>query len=140
MATSPDGRLLYIVDSVQGRIVAMDTRSLEIVRSEAVDLGSLAGERTSAVTSADGTTLFVSSASDDEAVYAIDTGSFAVLDRWAMAGPVADLGLSADGARLYAALTDSLSVLDPASGAGLGTLFVGGIDAIVHVETPAPAA
>ena len=140
MATSPDGRLLYIVDSVQGRIVAMDTRSLEIVRSEAVDLGSLAGERTSAVTSADGTTLFVSSASDDEAVYAIDTDSFAVIDRWAMAGPVGDLGLSADGARLYAALTDSLSVLDPASGAGLGTLFVGGIDAIVHVETSAPAA
>jgi WD40 repeat protein len=138
MSPSPDGRILYIVDSMRGLIAEMDTRSLEIVRTAKVELGSGEGARTSAVTSVDGSTLFVSSSTDPNAVYAIDTSSLDVSSRWTVPGTVSDVGLSSDGARLYAALTDHVAVLDPSSGSELGMLAVRGVAGILHVETPGP--
>jgi hypothetical protein len=138
MTPSPDGRTLYIVDSVRGVIAEMNTRTLKIVGTSHVDLGSGAGATTSAVTSSDGATLFVSSSADPEALYAIDAETFAVTDRWSVAGPVSDVGLSSDGARLYAALGDHIAVLDPATGSELGSLLVPGVASILDVETPGP--
>jgi hypothetical protein len=138
MSPSPDGRILYIVDSMRGLVAEMDTRSLEVVRTAKVDLGSGNGARTSAVTSADGSTLFVSSSTDADAVYAIDTNSLSVSSRWTVPGTVSDVGLSGDGARLYAALTDHVAVLDPASGSQVGILSVRGVAGILNVETPGP--
>jgi hypothetical protein len=138
MTPSPDGRTLYIVDSVRGVIAEMNTRTLKIVGTSHVDLGSGAGAVTSAVTSSDGSTLFVSSSADPEALYAIDAKTLAVTARWSIAGPVSDVGLSSDGARLYAALTDQIAVLDPVSGSNLGFLPVPGVSSILHVETPGP--
>jgi hypothetical protein len=138
MTPSPDGRILYIVDSMRGIVAEMDTRSLEIVRTARVDLGSGDGARTSAVTSADGSTLFVSSSTDAPAVYAIDTDSLAVSARWTLPGTVSDVGLSGDGARLYAALNDHVAVVDPSTGSRLGMLAVRGVAGILNVETPSP--
>ena len=138
MSTSPNGRILYVVDSVRGIVSEMNTKTLEIVRTEYVDLGSLEGTRTSVSTSADGSTLFVGSATDGTAVYALDAGSLNVVHRWAVPGSVSDLGLSDDGARLYAAITDRVAVLDAASGTEVGTLQIGDVDAIVGVRSPGP--
>ena len=138
MTPSPDGRTLYIVDSVRGVIAEMNTRTLKIVGTSHVDLGSGAGATTSAVTSSDGATLFVSSSADPEALYAIDAETLAVTARWSVAGPVSDVGLSSDGARLYAALRDHIAVLDPATGSELGSLPVPGVASILDVETPGP--
>jgi DNA-binding beta-propeller fold protein YncE len=136
MSTSPDGRTLYVVESVGGIVSEMDTKSLKIRRTKRVDLGSLQGTRTSVSTSVDGSTLFVGSASDGTAVYAIDTRTLRMVARWEAPGTVADLGLSDDGDRLYAAIADRVAVLDPSSGAELGTLPIGDVDAIVDVQTP----
>ena len=138
MTPSPDGRTLYIVDSVRGVIAEMNTRTLKIVGTSHVDLGSGAGATTSAVTSSDGATLFVSSSADPEALYAIDAETLAVTARWSVTGPVSDVGLSNDGARLYAALGDHIAVLDPATGSELGSLPVAGVASILDVETPGP--
>jgi hypothetical protein len=138
MTPSPDGRTLYIVDSVRGVIAEMNTRTLKIVGTSHVDLGSGSGATTSAVTSSDGATLFVSSSADPEALYAIDAETLAVTARWSVAGPVSDVGLSSDGARLYAALTDHIALLDPATGSELGSLPVPGVASILDVETPGP--
>jgi DNA-binding beta-propeller fold protein YncE len=138
MTPSPDGRTLYIVDSVRGVIAEMDTRTLKIVGTSHVDLGSGAGAVTSAVTSSDGATLFVSSSADPEALYAVDAETLAITARWPIGSPVSDVGLSIDGARLYAALTDHIVVLDPATGSELAFLPVPGVSSILNVETPGP--
>jgi hypothetical protein len=137
MAPSPDGRSLFVVDSMRGLIAELDTETMEVVRTGRVDLGSLEDGRTSATMSADGKTLYVASARDGEAVYAIDAGTLEVRTRWTVAGDVRGLALSVDGARLYAALGDRVTILDSSSGAELAALPFLGVERILHVATRA---
>jgi DNA-binding beta-propeller fold protein YncE len=134
MVPSPDGRILYIVDSMKGIVTEMNTRTLKIVRTERIDLGSGAGTQTAVVASPDGSTLYVASAADGSGVYTIDTKSLGVTGRWTMAGQVFDLRLSIDGARLYAAGEDQLSVLDASNGTLLNSVAARGVESILSVE------
>jgi len=136
MVSSPDGRILYVVDSMKGIVTEMNTRTLKIVRTEHVDLGSGTGTQTAVVASPDGSTLYVASAADGAGVYTIDTDSLQVTGRWAMPGGVFDLRLSNDGARLYAAGDDQLSVLDAANGTLLNSVAARGVESILGVEAP----
>jgi DNA-binding beta-propeller fold protein YncE len=133
MAPSPDGRFLYIVDSMRGLIAEMNTRSLEITRSARIDMGPFAHGRTSAGMSNDGKTLYVGVGRSE--VSRIDVESLHLLGRWPVPGDVSGLALSEDGARLYAALGDGLAVLDTGTGHA-ATLSFGGIESILHVATP----
>jgi sugar lactone lactonase YvrE len=135
MAPSPTGRELYIVDSTRGVVVEMNTNTLRIHRTAHLDLSGAGGERTSAVTSRDGERLFIGSAMDGSAVYEIDVDSMEVVERWTMPAAVSGLALSSDGARLYAALSDRVAVLDSSTGEELTTLSFGGAS-ILHVATP----
>ncbi len=133
MAPSPDGRFLYVVDSMGGLVAEMNTRSLKITRSERIDLGPIEHGRTSARMSADGTTLYVGVGG--AAVSRIDVETLELLGRWPLPGDVTGLALSDDGARLYAALGDSLAVVDTGTGDAT-TLSFGRIESILHVATP----
>jgi hypothetical protein len=133
MAPSPDGRFLYVVDSMRGLVAEMNTRSLKITRSDRIDLGPLEHGRTSARMSADGSTLYVGVGGS--AVSRIDVETFELLGRWPLPGDVTGLALSKDGARLYAALGDGLAVVDTATGDAT-TLSLGRIESILHVATP----
>jgi hypothetical protein len=133
MAPSPDGRSLYIVDSMRGLIAEMNTRSLKITRSARIDMGVYEHGRTSAGMSADGNTLYVGVGAPE--VSRIDVESMQLLGRWPLPGDVTGLALSEDGARLYAALGDGLAVLDTGTG-DAATLSFGGIESILHVATP----
>ncbi|MGZ5298651.1 MAG: YncE family protein [Actinomycetota bacterium] len=135
IAPSPDGTLLYVVDSMKGAVAVMNTRTLEIERTGRVPLSALGGVRTSAQVSADGRTLYVGSLDDGAAVLAIDTASLEVAHRWPMHGDVSGLGLSADGQRLYVALEDGVAVLDAATGQELTAVPFQGIESILHVGT-----
>jgi sugar lactone lactonase YvrE len=86
--------------------------------------------------SSDGDTLFVTSARDGAAVYEIDVETLSVRARWPMRGPVGQLGLSSDGARLYAALTDAIAIVDTETGDPLEELSFDGVESILHVATP----
>jgi hypothetical protein len=133
MAPSSDGRFLYIVDSMRGRIAEMDTRTLEITRSQRIDLGPLEHGRTSARVSADGNTLFVGDGGSSLA--RIDTATLQIAGSWALPGDVSGIALSEDGTRLYAALGGQVTVVDTDTGDPT-TLSFGGIESILHIATP----
>lgn len=127
MATSPNGRLLYIADPTLGLVTVMDTASLEI-RTYPIDLSVSGVRRTSAVVSGDGSALFVATAGEHGGVTRIDTDTFEVVRTWAT-DDVSGLGLSADGERLYVAFDDRVEVMDARTGSEL---------AGVAVASPAP--
>jgi len=134
MAPTLDGAHLFVVDAGRGEVVVLDTGTLR-VRAAEVDLGlSGAIERTTAQMSADGRTLFVATAGPEgSTVSAVDVGTFEVVDRWNVDGRISSLGLSADGARLYAATGAGLIVLDAASGAEVGAVAVDAPDTVTQV-------
>lgn len=134
MAATPDGASLYVVDAGLGEIAILDTASLEM-RTARVDLGVMGAiERTTAQMSADGRTLFVATAGPEgSSVIALDVGAFEVLDRWSVKGRISSLGLSADGARLYAATGDGLVVLDASSGRQMAAVPVDAPDTVTQV-------
>ena len=134
MAPSPDGRLLYIVDSMREMVAVMDTRSLEITEARSIDLPPLERGRTSAILSADGNTLFVGAGG--ASITRIDIGSLGILEPWPVSGDVTGLALSEDGARLYAALGDHIAIVDASTGDALGTFSFGRTESILHVATP----
>jgi hypothetical protein len=134
MAPSPDGRSLYIVDTMGGRIAEMNTRSLKITRSQQVDLGPLGEGRTSARMSADGRTLFVGDGGSSLA--RIDVRTLEVIGRWQLPGAVTGLAMSEDGARLYAALGGPVTVVDTGTGDASATLPFGHVESVLHVATP----
>jgi hypothetical protein len=134
MTASSDGTRLYIVDSVHGMVVVMDTETLEILRTEELDLRATAVNETSAKLSADGGTLYVGTGGSDSVLYAIDTTTLQVAHRWPLSGDLSGLGLSLDGMRLYAALGDHLTVLDPATGLELGAVSFTSPGPIVQVS------
>jgi hypothetical protein len=137
MASSPDGRSLFVVDSVRGIVAEMDTKSLQVLRTTRVDFGEGVGDRTSAQVSADGSTLFVGTAGGRGAsVTAIATASLMPTDGWAVPGTVSGLGLSADGRNLYVASGNRLLVVDPADGHELTTVAFDGIGSILRIGTP----
>jgi hypothetical protein len=127
MATSPNGRLLYIADPTLGLVTVMDTASLEI-RTRQIDLSVSGVRRTSAVVSEDGSALFVATAGEHAGITRIDTDTFEVVRRWAT-DDVSGLGVSADGERLYVAFDDRVEVKDATTGSEL---------AGVAVASPAP--
>ena len=127
MATSPNGRLLYIVDATLGLVTVMDTASLEI-RTAPIDLAVPGVRHTSAVVSADGSALFVATAGEHSGITRIDTDTFEVVRTW-KTDDVSGLGLSADGERLYVAFDDRVEVKDATTGSDL---------AGVAVASPAP--
>jgi hypothetical protein len=129
MATSPDGRYLYVVDATLGEIAVMDADSLA-VRSGQTDLRVQDIDRTSAVVSADGETLFVATSRGTTTLTAIDVATFDVLERWHLDAAVTGLGLSSDGEHLLAATADGLEIVDIATGEEVDAL---------EVRTPAPA-
>jgi hypothetical protein len=127
MATSPNGRLLYIADPTLGLVTVMDTASLE-TRTHPLDLSVSGVRRTSAVVSGDGSALFVATAGEHGGVTRIDTDTFEVERTW-VTDDVSGLGLSADGERLYVAFDDRVEVMDATTGSEL---------AGVAVASPAP--
>jgi hypothetical protein len=127
MATSPNGRLLYIVDPTLGLVAVMDSASLEI-RTATIGLAVLGVRHTSAVVSQDGSALFVATAGEHSGVTKIDTDTFEVVHTW-NTDDVSGLGLSADGERLYVAFDDRVEVMDATTGSEL---------AGVAVASPAP--
>jgi YVTN family beta-propeller protein len=112
MQLSPDGRWLYVVCQDGDRVLAVDTRTRQVVRQVRV------GHRPGGIAvAADGRTLYVTSEWQDR-VEVIDASSFTV--RSSLATGAAPMGVALDrtGKTLYVAntLSDDVSILDLATG------------------------
>jgi DNA-binding beta-propeller fold protein YncE len=123
MAASPDGRFLFVIDAGTGLVAVMNSRTLQ-VRTARIEPASGPIERTTAQMSRDGETLFLATARGGSVVLALDVATLDVVGRWALDGEVSSLGLSADGARLFAAVGGGMAVLDTATGAELGVMRI----------------
>lgn len=134
LAPSPDGRSLFVVDTMRGIVTELNTRTMATTRTERVDVGMLERGRTSALMSPDGNTLFV--AAGGASLARIDVRTFDVLGRWDLPAAVTGIALSSDGDRLYAALGDHLAIVDTATGEIGSTPSFGPVESILHVATP----
>jgi outer membrane protein assembly factor BamB len=122
LATTPDGRLLYAVDPGLGLVAAMNTRTLRVSTGTFPGVAGSTG-RTSVETSADGSTLFVATASNGStALTLVDASTFEVRGRRELAGEVTDLARSPDGGFVFAATSGHVVVLDGRTGRPLGTV------------------
>ncbi len=141
LAPSPDGRSLYIVDSSEGTIAVMDTRSLEIERTAQVNFTDAAegtGVRTSLAVSRDGAMLFVASGASPGTVSAIDIAGLTIADQWPSPVPVSGLGLSLDGSALYVAGAGRIALFDLVTGETSATVPTPVLDPIVDLDPLPP--
>lgn len=134
MAVSPDGATLYVVDPARGVVAAMDTGSLETRVATNVAFGAVTDEDASVQVSADGSTLFVVAGGPTSTLFALDAQTFDVVHRAELDGAISSIGLSADGARLYAATGSGLSVLDPMTGDALADVPLAAAAAVFRVS------
>jgi DNA-binding beta-propeller fold protein YncE len=121
IAISPDGTTVYAVDALHGMVASMGAGNLNVT-SASVPLQASGTGAVSAAVSEDGSKLFVSTGG--HSIVVIDTGTLSVASTWTAPATVSDLRLSASGSRLYLAAADGVDVLDPATGAMLGTIPV----------------
>lgn len=134
MAVSPDGATLYVVDPARGVIAAMDTETLETRVETDVAFGDVTDDDASVQVSADGSTLFIVTGGSTSTLFALDAGTFEVMHRAELAGHISELGLSGDGARLYAANGRGVAVLDPATGDALAEVPLGATGAVLRLS------
>ncbi|MGH2711042.1 MAG: YncE family protein [Actinomycetota bacterium] len=127
MALSPDGELLYVVDSAQGLITEVDTNSPETLRTNEAYLGFGGQAPTQATVSPDGT-LFVSTGTR---IVGIDTATLQRSGGWTMDDVV--LGLGSDGRRIFVALPGRIEVLDRSSNGPLGTIASPAVDEVSYI-------
>jgi hypothetical protein len=128
LAVSPDGRLLYVVDTARGVISAVDTDELSVVATgrvsfAGVDVGASGEGATRAVVQPDGAALFVSKGSN---VMVVDAATLRIQSAFGATGPVSGLAFGADGSTLYMRLPGEVDVLNALSGRRIRMIAVPG--------------
>jgi hypothetical protein len=121
IAVSPDGSTVYAVDALHGTVASMGAKNLHVT-SAPVAIRATGSAPIAAAVSEDGSKIFVSTGGDS--IVVVDTGTLSVESTWTAPATVTDLRLSVSGSRLYLAAADGVDVLDPATGAMLGTIPV----------------
>ena len=102
-ALSPDGTKLYAANPALGVVAELDLARGPMVRTVGAFEPEPAGERTQAVVTRDGRAVYFS---NGRAVWRHDVGTGEVARVYANPTPIAALGLSRDGARLFVAPAD----------------------------------
>ncbi|WP_127507934.1 YncE family protein [Actinoplanes solisilvae] len=117
---------LAVLDTASGAIAYADTESLKIQRTARISAtGGVAG----LALGPDGRTF----AADGATVQVLEPETDGLIGKWALPSAVRGLGLSKDGARLYAGGDNELSWLNAASGELRGRTRVDGITGLLSV-------
>jgi hypothetical protein len=106
LAVSPDGATLYVANVESGAVAEVDTETMLVERTETFDFDTRG--RAHAAVDPEGT-LYVTSG---PWVVAIDTASFAEVDRWAMTDGVTGLQVSDNGRDVYVGLENRVATLN----------------------------
>ncbi len=119
LTIAPDGTRLYVVDAAGGRLAAVDTEGLTVLRSVA-----LAAMLETAYAVTTGTDVVVGVGNQ---LRLVDRDSLAVRAHVTLPAPLRGLVASPDGARIYLGLPGAVQWRDAASLALLGTAAVAGL-------------
>ena len=135
IAVSPDGRLVFVVDTDHGLIAELAARSMEVARLARVDLSRLTGGSTMAGVGGDGRTLYIGRG---DAIVSIDTDAMRASPPWSLGGTLVGLTLSPDGRRLYAAVPGRIEQLEASTGAVQASISAPGLTGIAAIEAIGP--
>lgn len=130
IASSPDGRQVFIVDARNGGIAVMNSRRFRVTAFSRVDLSPLGGGPISARISADGRTLLVAGRAG---LLEIDAKTLATRDLIPTPGATTGLALSIDGERLYLSWAGRIEALDATTLDPVLTLLVPGAGSLASV-------
>jgi hypothetical protein len=126
IAVNPYGSRVYVGDWTQGVVALLNPRRVRLVRTVTdLDLGT-EDDETFAAASND--RLYMAG---NDSVVVLDARSFEILDRWDLAAEVT--GLRLVDARLFVSTTDSVEMMDAASGRVLRSISVVGATGIEGV-------
>ncbi len=122
LSLSPDGSKVYAVNAALGIVAEVDLDSRRVIRAVEFDRRPVAAaddpqaQFSHSIVSGDGQTLYFANGND---VWAYDTLSGKVGERYTADAPIVGLGLSGDGKRLYIAHADqSLRMFDSLTSRG----------------------
>jgi DNA-binding beta-propeller fold protein YncE len=135
MASSPDGRQVFVVDARNGAIAVMDSRRFRVTAFSRVDLSALGGGRISARVSADGRTLLVAGRAG---MLELDAKTLATRDLIPTPGATTGLALSGDGERLYLSWAGRIEALDATTLDPVLTLLVPEAGSLASVAGTTP--
>ncbi|KUL35244.1 YncE family protein [Actinoplanes awajinensis] len=126
-ALAADATGLAVVDATSGQLAYANLETLQIDRTAPARLP--AGATAALLLTGDRRTL----AGADGQVSVLDRDSGAVRGSWPVPAPLSGLGLSGDGARVYAGTPGAVTWLDAATGEATGRVEVAGLTALRHV-------
>jgi DNA-binding beta-propeller fold protein YncE len=135
IASSPDGRQVFVVDARNGAIAVMSSRRFRVTTFARVDLSPLGGGPISARISADGRTLLVAGRAG---LLEIDAKTLATRDLMPTPGATTGLALSGDGDRLYLSWAGRIEALDATTFERVGILLVAGLGSPASVTSTIP--
>jgi len=125
MSVSPDGKSLYVLNSVEGVVAEIDTQALRVVDTE----GVRAGSGTAHLAHDGRSTLYVGSGNQLSSICTTDGERGR---NWTLPEKIRGLQFTTDGARLYVGLRHELHVFDATSGEKIDVLNPSGIAKIVR--------
>lgn len=136
IATSPDGKRLYVVNATRGTVKVVDTDPASVTVHTVLDTVGVGAGPTAIAVSPDGAHVYVVNG-EDGTVWVIDTASSERVSTVAVGRRPSAVAVSTDGTRLYATsfLDNSISVVDTATATVISTIAVGGRPVDVAVSS-----
>ena len=125
LATSGDGRRLYVANTTSDAIAEIDTQTLSVERTAPVDL-DIRGGAHALVDDTNGR-IFITSGS---LVTVIDAATLEVERSWWMAQRIRGIQVAAEERKVYVGLRRHIAVMDPDDGEQLETLDPPGVGSI----------
>ena len=131
MALSPSGDFLHVVDTQQGIVADIATRSGKVMRTAEIDFGQPAGEAHAVMT--DAWNLVVGSGPE---LVTIDTRTLRAVERRDVGGEIGGLGQGHDG--LFVATPEGVEVIDPGTGEAVEQLPSPAIPDLTYIGSLEP--
>jgi DNA-binding beta-propeller fold protein YncE len=129
MAISPDGELLYVVDTARDVVAVMNTASMEMTHGAEAGLGPDEDGETWTVIGPDGGLVVATGTR----IVTVDSSTLLPTGGWTTEAPVTGLGSGPDG--IYVAMPGVVRVVDPSTGRAISTIPSPAIEDLAYIGT-----
>ncbi len=127
IAAAPGEHSVYVLDAASGSLAVINAAMLGSGAPQPPAVVSVPRSSGTAYAAAAGDLLFLSG---DSSVHVVSPRDGSVVATWPVAGEIRGLAAGRDGSRLYVGRPDRVTMLDAATGAGLGDVAVPGLVAL----------